>query len=290
MSRLAVEQLASGSVTSLDASYNSSKWNLGSLIKQRTDLGAAFIGPIINAVARPAEIGAGTANAATYPWVLQWDPSNGIDWVFLIDQNTASANRRLQLWEFNRNNSVFTWKGFTTLIPPQIGAHLPQGFRMTYDEYNYGYVTVSATGLVQAYPDAVDTSAKFISDRLCSGSRIGFGSKDPTQVPPSNWYTITTIVGESSLNVYPSPPVPFSASTNYVIEDLRALMYTSNTTLYFGGLYVAKGLHYDDFTPGGTTCPSCNVTYDSSKYVYRLMANGNSAVVANLQDSSTAGF
>jgi hypothetical protein len=289
MSRLAVEKLASGEVTSLDASYNSSKWNLGSLIKQRKDLGTPFIGPLVVGLARPAEIGAGVANAGHYPWALQWDVSNGIDWVFLIDQGAAALNRRLHLWEFNRNTSVFTWKGFTLLNFPGSGVYLAQGFRMTYDVYNKGKVTV-AGNIVQGYADSPDSSAAWLSDRLCTGSRIGFGSKDPTQITHDNWYTIGPILGDTSLCLTINIASPISSSTNYVIEDLRALVYTSNTTLYAGGLFLAKGLQYDDFTPGGTQCASCNTTIDSSKYVYRLMANGNSATVANLIDSSTAGF
>ena len=128
MSRLAVEQLASGPTTLIDSSYNSSKWNLGSLIKQRLDFNPPFMGPIIPSAARPAEMGTAVANCTLYPWALQWDTVNGIDWVFFADQTAAAATRKIQLYEYNRNQntgagttSAFTWKGFCTLTPPFAG-------------------------------------------------------------------------------------------------------------------------------------------------------------------------
>jgi hypothetical protein len=304
MSRLAVEQLATGPVTLLDASYNSSKWNLGDLIKQRLDFNPPFIGPIINSVARPAEMGTALANLGMYPWAMQWDVSNGIDWVFLADQTAAGATRKIQLYEFNRNKntggpseSAFTWKGFVTLQPPTgiatTGVHTIAGFRMSYEPYSKGQVTSGTGGaanVIHGWQESANSSTAWINDGLCVGNRIGFGSKDPTQIAPSNWYTIAFIQQNSSIFLTNPLSSPLSVSTNYVIEDLRAIIYTiGSTTLTNGGLNIAKGLSYFDFVAGGTTCVSCNVLVDSSRYVYRLVPiNGLTPI--NSLDVSAAGI
>lgn len=292
MSKLAVEALATSTTTLIDTSYNSSKWNLGSLIKQRLDVTPSFIAPISNAVGRPAEVGVALANLGMYPWAMQWDVSNGVDWIFLADQTAAAVTRRIQLWTFNRNTSAFSWQGYTTLTPPQVGNHTIVGFEMTYQKYTKGQVT-EASGtptLINGWQSTVNTSTAWINDGMCVGSRIGFGSTDPTQI--STWYTITNILQDSSMLI--TPPIPvgstLNTSSNYVIEDLRAYIYTTSNTFNNSGLYVAKGLSYADFSASGSSpCVSCNTTVDSSKYVYRLSPYTINTSV-NFMDCSAAGL
>ena len=73
MAKLAVEQLASTTTTSI-SSYDSTKWNLGSLFKQYTGPNAEdnYISTIPNTVARPME--ESTAFAVMYPHVITRSP------------------------------------------------------------------------------------------------------------------------------------------------------------------------------------------------------------------------
>ena len=304
--------------------YDSTKWSLGDLIKRRTDTTisgspAAFIGPIIENVARPFE--ESPAIPASFPYVVRWSNklfrySSGtvtvsgttvtgtgtswlstgitvnvnigfgstdatqittwynidsiqsntgltlstlsitytgatpyvienfrqIDWVFLADGASAAVTRRIQLYEFNRMTSVWGWKGFVTITPTASGTHTTRGLAMDYMPYTSGTVTV-----VSQYITGTTTS--WITNRMCAGSRIGFGTSDPTQI--KTWYYISSITGETSIVLTQPVTTSIPAGTSYVIEDLRAYMTTTNATN--GGLFVAKGLTYDDFTSLGTT-------------------------------------
>jgi hypothetical protein len=286
MSRLAQEKLASGQITSIDTSYNSSLWNLGDLIKQRKDLNPPFLGPIAPAIGRPVEVMSG-ATPAIYPWAMQWSPT--MDWVFFADgANATATQRRIQMWEFDRTNSAFNPKGHCVIQFPGIGAYTIQGFRMTYDPYYSGQVTVVAGGIVNGFQSTVNSSTAWKTRNIAAGSRIGFGSTNPNNI--TNWYRIGHIISDTSIFLNPANGTPgiISTSTNYVIEELRAIMETSNTTVGYSGLYVAKGLSYFDFpTNSSTLCPSCNTTVDSSRMCYWL-ADGTGPVL-NARDISTCG-
>lgn len=251
MSLLAVESLASGSVTS--GAYDSTKWNLGDLIKQRTDLGTPFIGPCVTTVARPVEQSA--AIPGIYPWAMRW--SSNIDWVFLCDNATAAATRRLQMYEFNRNDSTFTWKGFITLTFPTTTAHTIKSLRMTYKTYSTGTVGVSGAA-VTGSGTAWLTSKMVKAQTTVAGSRIGFGSTDPTQI--TTWYYINALSSDTALTIctnvagtLTAANISIAGGTSYVIEDLKAVVLTTNATAANGGLFIAKGLSRDHFTAGGVT-------------------------------------
>jgi hypothetical protein len=181
-----------------------------------------------------------------------------IDWVFLADNLSAALTRKIQLYEYNRLNSTFSWKGYETITPQAAGTHTMKSLRMTYDLYTTGTVSVT-----NQYVSGVGTT--WTTDRMCVGSRIGFGTNDPAQI--KTWYIISTITGDTSLTLTIPSTISYSAGTSYVIEDLRGVLLTTNTTN--GGLFIAKGLNHDDFTTGGTTVPFASST-DNIKATYWL--------------------
>lgn len=247
------------------SSYDSTKTNLGTLIKQYT--GATnedkYVGPIRLAYARPFE--QSTSIPGAYPHVIQW--SSTIDWVFLADNAAAATTRRIVLYEFNRTTSVYTWKGFITLTYPTATLHTIRGLRVTLDDYTTGTVAVSGTAVT-------GTSTTWSADRICVGSRIGFGSTDPTQI--STWYEISAVGSDTSITLTSSAGT-ISAGTAYVIEDLRILTSTTNATTTNGGFFVAKGIKYELFISTGTTIPAAT-TIDSIRAVYWL---ADAATVTN---------
>ena len=265
MSKQAVEHLFSG-VTTPIASYDSTKTNLGTLIKQY-NLGAnptdKFAGPSIIATARPNE--QSTAIPGVFPHVLTYDSTT--DWVFLADNAAAAVTRRIILYEYNKTTSVFNWKGFITLTYPAATAHTIRGFRMVRELYTTGTIAVSGTAVT-------GTTTTWSTDRQCVGSRIGFGSTNPTAI--TTWYEISAVGSDTSITLTGSAGI-ISAGTPYVIEDLMCLTSTTNATAANGGLFVTKGLRFENFATGGTTIPAA-VSTDSIRAVYWL---ADASVVTN---------
>lgn len=198
------------------------------------------------------------------------DMNYNIDWVFLADNATAAATRRISMFEFRRGTSVFTWKGWITMTYPAATNHTITGMRAPYQKYTVGTVAVSGATVT-------GTSTTFNASRINIGSRIGFGSTDPTQI--STWYYINAVGSDTSLtlqnNVTASGTggvatnITVSAGTAYVIEDLRILTATTNATATNGGLYMAAGISYGDFQSAGITIAAAT-TVDKVKAMYWL--------------------
>lgn len=198
------------------------------------------------------------------------DKTYNRDWVFLADNAAVAATRRITLFEFNREDSTFTWRGFITQTHPAATNHAIRGMRAVYATYTTGTVAV-ATATVTG------TSTTWNADRINIGSRIGFGSTDPTQI--STWYYINAVGGDTSITIQTNVTasgtggtaanITVSAGTAYVIEDLRILCATTNATAANGGLFMSGGLSYNDFTSAGTTIAAAATT-DKVKANYWL--------------------
>lgn len=254
------------------SSYDQTKTNLGTLIKQYTGALSQdkYAGPAKIGMTRPME--QSTAIPGIYPHVVTF--SDTIDWVFLADNATAAATRRIILYEYNKTNSTFNWKGFVTLIYPTATSHTIRGFRVSRELYTSGTVGVSGTSVT-------GSSTNWSSDRMSVGSRIGFGSTDPTQI--STWYEISSIGGDTSITLSSSAGT-ISSGTPYVIEDIMIITSTTNATVTNGGLFISKGIRPEIFTPGGTTIPAAT-TVDNIRAVYWL---ADAATVTNTTAAGSA--
>lgn len=208
-----------------------------------------------------------------------------IDWVFLADLATAAATRRTSFFEFDRDTSVFTWKGFITSTFPAATNHTIVGMRAMYQTYTTGTVGVSTATVT-------GSSTAWSASRIFIGSRIGFGSTDPTQI--SQWYYINAIGSDTSITIQVNPTaagtggvaanISISSGTEYVIEDLRILHATTNATATNGGLFMTGAVSYADFTTTGTTIAAA-VSTDKVKACYWL---ADAAVVTNDAGSGLA--
>ena len=145
---------------------------------------------------------------------------------------------------------------------------------------------IAAGSYVIASCTVTGTSTQFTTDLIAAGTastavaggggpRIGFGSTDPTQI--TSWYQIGSIASNTSLNLNTSPGV-VAAGTPYVIEELRFVIVTTNTTATNGGLFLLKGASFLDFTTAGTTFPSIASAVDNQRGVYWLCDAGAGAV------------
>ncbi|MBP6948673.1 MAG: hypothetical protein KBC41_02215 [Candidatus Pacebacteria bacterium] len=218
---------------------------------------------------------AGTISAGT-SFVI--DMKYQIDLVFLTDNAAAAATRRVTLFKYDRNNSSFTWVGFITSTYPVATLHTTRGFRAVYKTYTNGTVAVSGATVT-------GTTTTWLADRIFIGSRIGFGSTDPTQI--STWYYINAISSETSVTIQNNVTasgtggvaanLTISAGATYVIEEIIILQTNTNATATNGGLFMTAGLSVDDFTSAGTTIAAAT-TVDKAKASYWL---ADAAVVTN---------
>lgn len=266
MAKIAVEALATIASTPI-TSYDKTKWNLGTLIQRMTGVSPEqnYIGPNPVALARPME--ESTAIPLLYPHAVTF--SSTIDWVFAPENSVvASATRRIVAYEYNKLTSQYNYKGFITMTLQTATVHTIRGFRMARYTHSTGTVAVSGTAVT-------GTSTLFSSDRIAVGARIGFGSTDPTQI--TTWYVISAIGSDTGITLATSAPT-LGAGTAYVIEELRPMLATTNATAANGGLFVAKGVNFNDFSPAGTTIAASASTVDNLKLVYWL---ADAATVTN---------
>lgn len=192
------------------------------------------------------------------------------DWVFLADNAAAAATRRLTMFEFNRADSTFSWRGFITVTYPTATNHTIRGLRAVYATYTTGTVGVSGATVT-------GSSTTWSTDRIFIGSRIGFGSTDPTQI--ATWYYVNAVGSDTSITIQTNitasgtggtaANLSISSSTPYVIEDLRFLTANTNATTTNGGLFMIGGISRDDFVTGGTSIAASSAT-DKVKASYWL--------------------
>ena len=230
--------------------YDSTKLGLGPLMLQR----ANDVGPVQVGQANPNHDTGGQFGMTD---ALSW--SSTVDWIFIADTSAASPTRVIAFYTFDRTTATFTYKGFITCTYPINGNHTIVGQEVHYTLHTAGTVAVNGTAVT-------GTSTSWQTDRACVGNRIGFGSTDPTQI--STWYEISAIGSDGGLTLTGSAGV-IGAGSAYVIEDLRILHITTNSTAVQGGLFVTKGLRFENFTGGGTTI-SAAVSTDNARAVYWL--------------------
>lgn len=268
MAKVAVEQIFNGTIAE-GTSYDSTRITIPPVpttIRQ-WDLGSGpddkFVGPNPVVVLRPIE--ASTSIPAGYVYVLQWSTTQW--WVFYSDNASAAATRRIGLYYFNPVTNIATWRGFITLTYPTATNHTIRGFRMARTTYTTGTVAVSGTAVT-------GTGTLFQTNRIATGSRIGFGTTDPNAV--TTWYEISAITSETAITLTTSAGT-IASGTPYVIEELRAITANTNATAANGGLFVTKGLRIENFTPTGTTIAAA-VSTDNVRAVFWLR---DSATVTN---------
>ncbi|TXG77096.1 hypothetical protein E6Q11_03385 [Candidatus Dojkabacteria bacterium] len=241
--------------------YDSSKLGLGPLMIQSNGGGEdSFVGPLPVGLARPFE--QSTAIPGIYPWAMQW--SSNTDWVFLADNATAAATRRIVLYTYNRTTGAFAWQGFITVGFPFAGTqgtYTITGLRMTYDTYSTGTVAVSGTTVTGSGTD-------WANQRIAGGARIGFGSTDPTQI--TTWYEISPSTTPTATSITLSTNAgTISSGTSYVIEELRAIILVKNgTTATNGGLFIVKGLNFSTFQPIVTSTIAAATTTDNIRATF----------------------
>lgn len=242
--------------TPLLTSYDPNKLNLGRYMikKSGIDPQQNVFGPMDISIARPME--ANVAIPGVFPHVI--NVSNTLQWVFLADNASAAATRRVILYEYDLSSYSYLWKGFVTLTFPTATTHTIRGFRVSRELYTTGTASVSDTTVT-------GSGTAWSSSGIPSGVRIGFGSTDPNEI--TSWHEVSTVNSNTSITLTSS--AGSVSSGPYVIEDLRLVVITTNATAANGGLFLVKGLRIENFTPAGTTIAAAT-TSDGQRAVYWL--------------------
>jgi hypothetical protein len=255
MALRAVQHYFTGTTTPYTA-YDSTKNNLGQWIQQKTGPLSTdkWSGPAPITIARPME--QSTAIPSMFPHVV--DIGNGIHWVFLADNSAAAPTRRIVLYTHNTTNNTMSWHGFITLTYPPATNHIIRSLKVVRHLYTTGTVAVSGTAVT-------GTGTGWNTARYTVGARIGFGSTNPNNI--TTWYNITAIDSDTSITIGTSAGT-IAGGSPFVIEELRIYTATTNATPANGGLFVAKGINFNDFTTSGTTIVAATTT-DNQKAVYQ---------------------
>ena len=257
--KVAVEQVFNGSLSqvAVGGAYDATKINRGKHTGQ-FNLGAGdvdrFVGPAPAGVANLAESSLAIPSQFVHPVKITDD----LFWIFGSDVAAAAATRRVQLWTWVPSTNTYTFVGAITCTFPAATAHTVRGLRAILENYTTGTVGVSGT--------AVTGSGTAWLTGLSVGSRIGFGSTDPTQI--TTWYQISAIGSDTSITLTASAGT-VASGTPYVIQDLMIVQATTNATATNGGLFVTKGLQYADFQNPAVTIPAAT-TVDKIKACYWL--------------------
>lgn len=263
MGKVSTEHFFTGTTTGI-ATYDQDKTILGSgsvspVLFQQSG-GAA--GPIPIGFARGNEVA--NPYAMGYPHVISITPT--LDWIFFADLTTAATTRRVIAYTYDKTTQTFVWKGSILLTYPTTGNETIRALRVARHMYTTGTASASGTAVT-------GSNTTWQTARYAVGARIGFGSTDPTQI--TTWYYITAITNNTSITINASAGTVVDGP--YVIEELRVFTLTTNATLANGGLYVTKGINFDDFSAVGTVIPA-GVTTDNIKAVYFLKDNGGGLI------------
>jgi hypothetical protein len=256
--KAAFEQIFNGSLSqaAIGAAYDASLINRGKHTGQ-FNLGAGdldkFIGPAPLGVANFGESSLAIVSQFVHPVKI----TNDLFWIFGADGTSAAATRRVQLWTWVPSTNTYTFVGAINVQFPTATTHTVRGFRAILENYTIGTVGVSGTAVT-------GSGTAWNTDRLSVGSRIGFGSTDPTQI--TTWYQISAIGSDTGITLTASAGT-VAAGTPYVIQDLMIVQATTNATVTNGGLFLTKGLQYADFqnpafpVPIATTVDRIKATY-----------------------------
>lgn len=245
--------------------YDANKWFVGKGINYKVVDGTPVLTPMFEVI-RPME--ESTAFAVGFPQMLQ---KNGNEWYMFVAETTlAATTRRIRLYTLNVKNGSVTSNGFITLTKPVAGNGTLRDYKVDLLQYSTGTVAVSGAAVT-------GTGTLFQGSRIAVGSRIGFGSTDPTQI--TQWYFINAISSETACTIQvnttaagtggAAASLSLPSNTPYVIQDFRQLIDETNATTTNGGLFLAKGVAIEDFTIAGTTIAAA-VTTDNVKACYWL--------------------
>ena len=157
--------------------------------------------------------------------LLNWGDIDAItykddkQWLFCLKGFVATvATTDIAMYEFDKSNYTYTYKGEIRCSGADVTARLQQGIKANLDYYSAGTVSVSGTSV-----SGVGTN--WIESRIPIGARIGFGSTNPDDI--TTWYRITDYPLMNNL------PTKTNGAVNCITVD------PSTGKIYIGGAFTS---------------------------------------------------
>jgi hypothetical protein len=172
------------------------------------------------------------------PIVVEW--SDRYNWIFLVYSNPSAspADPGVLLIEHDKINNIFNQKGS---IAFSVGLRSAVTYaNMLYYKHIDGTVGISGNNLLGNGTD-------FVNAKVSEGSRIGFGSRIPSQV--AVWSEVQRINNASGITLTTNLGT-LNSGTQYVIEDLWCFVKSDSTNTIAATYKLLKGLSYNLFSGG----------------------------------------
>ncbi len=226
MARKLIEYKVSDSDVVSYSNYNSTKTVLGPMIKKYTGVTES------DYYIAPPNLGwdnipQDTGLSSWYDFdVIRYD--DRYDLAF-FNYYVSSTTNRIAAYRFDKTNQTYSYLGYiySTFSHPSntgINRYYPT-IKPVLDFYTAGTVSVNG-GFVSG------TGMNWGSDLISSGSRIGFGSTNPTEI--TNWYTISNTPLETKTFNGPSSAVKVDSEGNIYVGG------SFTTYTYYGSAYTAN--------------------------------------------------
>jgi hypothetical protein len=233
--------------------YNPNKLNLGNQMGVFTgsEIYDNYTGPLKIGINRPSDI------ISIIPSSVHINTINDkYDEVYVIQTvSSSSTTCILLLFIFNKETSEYSYRGGLNLTFGGSQVYNVRNFEVLSNYYSEGTIECSGTSLT-------GTGTTWVDDRLCAGSRIGFGSTDPNQI--TEWFEISSIDSNTGITLT-SDAGTITSGTPYVIHDLRVIFSISSVTL--GGIFMIKGLRPELFN-NSQPIIELATTIDNQRAVY----------------------
>jgi hypothetical protein len=245
-------------------SYDSSKINLGYLMMKGDDSIGNYISPIESKFIRGYEIQGFNNNSS----VGTLEYGNNI-WVFYGNGDVVSGVKNIYLSVYDKSTNEIEYKGYIVSTPVISTSHTIRGLTPSMEYHTGGTITVNGSSV-----SGVGTS--WLSDGVCSGNRIGFGSTNSSDI--TTWYEISSVDSNTGLTITrglftdgKTSNLSITANTSYVIEDFRILYAFYASTATYTGVQLLKGLRYELFNINSPTTIGVSTTVDNIRATYRLL-------------------
>ena len=262
-------------IVTYPSNYDSTKLNMGYLMVRNTDSdGYVYVSPVEPRFLRGYEV-VGNPPFSYFAGIIIvsmnsmgfFKYNSDVSWVFYTNGATYGAAKRIFLATYTKSTNELTMIGsiFNSFTESSNDAY---GLTISMECHTGGTVSVNSN-IVSG------SGTTWLTDGVCVGNRIGFGSNVSSGI--TIWYRVNTIINNSTLTIsreYENDGITsglvFSIGTQYVIEDFRLVFANLGTTTTNRGLFLYKGLRYENFTISPTTLPLAT-TVDNLRAVYRIL-------------------
>lgn len=182
-------------------------------------------------------------------------------WLFALKGfNTGVALTDIAMYEFNKTNYTYNYVGAISCANnDSANARLQWSIKANLNYYTGGTVQVNGTSVT-------GTTTDWINNRIVIGSRIGFGSTDPSQI--SQWYRIS---GYTNMVT----PTVSNAVINCVKVDASGKLYIGGNFTQYNGVSINRIARLNSNGTIDTTFSGVTTGFNADVRTIKFDASGN---------------